>query len=207
VATYIWSPASGRYHDQDTGRFVSNLAINQAVDSVIAQAATHLAGLTQQLQSGAITLADWQAGMAQEIKLLHTGAAALGRGGWQQMSASDWGWTGQRIKQQYQYLTNFAHDIATGKQAMDGRLIARAMMYADATRSTQKEMQRRTGMLRGNLEERNVLGAAEHCAGCLSASGMGWVPIGTLPPIGARQCRSRCRCSIITREHTRLMAA
>jgi hypothetical protein len=137
--------------------------------------------------------------MAQEMKLLHVGAAGVGRGGWAQMSQSDWGWTGQRLRQQYGFLRNFAHDIATGKQPMDGRLLARAGMYAEAARATQREMQRRTGMLVGRSQERNVLGAAEHCGGCLDATARGWVPIGSLPPVGSRQCRSRCHCVIETR--------
>lgn len=196
---FVWSEGSQRYRDEATGRFVSTRAVNAAVDQVIQVGQDHMVALSQQLQAGAITLAQWQQGMANEMKLLHVGAAAVGRGGWDQMNPSDWGWTGQRLRTQYGYLRNFAHDIATGAQPMDGRLLNRAGMYAEAARSTQREMQRRTGSLIGRSQERNVLGAAEHCGGCLDATARGWVPIGSLPAIGARQCRSRCHCVIQTR--------
>ncbi len=195
----MWSAASQRYRDDATGRFVSQLAVNQAVDAVIKAGSQHMVAMTQALQTNQITLAEWQTQMATEIKMLHTGAAALGRGGWDQMTQSDWGWTGQRIRAQYGWLRNFAHDIATGHQPMDGRLLARAAMYAEATRATQREMQRFNASVIGRTQERNVLGSAEHCSGCVSATAMGWVPLGTLPAIGARNCRSRCRCTITTR--------
>ena len=137
--------------------------------------------------------------MADEMKMLHTGAAAVGRGGWTQMSQADWGWTGQRLRAQYGYLRNFANDIATGHQPMDGRLTARAQMYAEAARATQREMIRRTAISIGRQDERNHLGAADHCGGCVEATARGWVPIGTLPAVGSRTCRSRCHCWIETR--------
>jgi hypothetical protein len=206
--SFVWSAASQRYRDEATGRFVSQVAVNQAVDAVIKAGSQHMVTMTQALQTNQITLAEWQTQMATEIKMLHTGAAALGRGGWAQMTQSDWGWTGQRIRAQYGWLRNFAHDIAVGHQPMDGRLLARAAMYAEATRATQREMQRFNASVIGRTQERNVLGAAEHCGGCLSATARGWVPLGTLPAIGNRECRSRCRCSIVTRrEPEQLVAA
>lgn len=196
---FQYSPSSGRYFDTTTGRFVSNATVNAAVDQVISGAAERMVAMSQRLQEGAITLADWQTQMAAELKPLMVGASAIGRGGWAQMTQSDWGWTGQRMRVQYGYLRNFAHDIASGAQPMDGRLINRTAMYAEAARATQREMQRRTGQIYGRDQEKNVLGPAEHCPGCLDCTARGWVPIGTLPAVGARQCRSRCHCQIITR--------
>ena len=157
--------------------------------------------LTEQLQAGSLSLAQWQQRMADELKMLHTGAAALGRGGWSQMSQSDWGWTGQRIRTQYGYLRNFANDLATGHQAFDGRMVARAAMYAEAARPTHRAMQRRMAMTLGREQERNQLGAADrHCGQCLECSARGWVAIGTLPAPGSRSCMSNCHCSLVYRE-------
>ncbi len=129
------------------------------------------------MQEGTLTLAAWQEAMAGEMKPLHVGAAAMGRGGWQQMTYSDWGWTGHELRNQYGWLRNFAHDIATGKQPMDGRL-----------------------QQSGRTQELNQLGGSDrHCATCLGCTAQGWVPIGTLPRVGGRSCGTRCRCSILTR--------
>lgn len=196
---YLWSEDAQRFRDEATGRFVSDQAINQAVDAVILAASLRMVGITTDLQNGAITLAEWQQRIIAEMKPLHLGAAALGRGGWAQMGFSDYGWTGMMLRRQYGYLRNFAQDIATGRQPMDGRVIARVRLYASAARVTLREMQRRSGQLAGRMLERNQLGVAEHCRGCKYATSLGWVPIGTLTPIGARQCRTNCKCRIETK--------
>jgi len=187
---FVW------YRDS-LGHFVGQQAINQAVDQVIASTADTLRSLTGELQAGKITLADWQVSMAAQLKLLHLGAAMIGAGGRDQMTQSDWGWTGSQLKQQYAYLRSFANEIATGATPMDGRLVTRAALYAEAARGTQREMMRRVAIDNGREEERNQMGGSEHhCSECPSLSAMGWVPIGTLPPIGSRQCMGRCKCSL-----------
>lgn len=194
---FSWSESQQQYRDGTTGRFVPSQQITAAVDTVIQKAADDMAALTVRLQEGTMTLAEWQAAMMDELKPLLVGAAAMGRGGWAQMTQADFGWTGYVLRQQYVFLRNFAHDIATGKQPMDGRIVARARMYAGAVRFTFSEMKRRTATLIGLEQERNMLGAADrHCAACVSCSAQGWVPIGSLPSIGARTCMSNCRCSM-----------
>lgn len=196
---YQWSEARQHYL-YDSGKVVPQAVVNRALERVLINGANQMRALTEQLQAGTITLSTWQTSMAAEMKLLHTGAAALGRGGWQQMSQSDWGWTGAQLRRHYGFLRAFAQDIATGKQAYDGRMIARAAMYAEAARSTQREMQRRMGQKLGRTEERNQLGAADrHCSSCLGCTARGWVPIGSLPAVGSRSCLSHCHCSIQTR--------
>jgi hypothetical protein len=197
VAAAIVYDVSRMQYRNTLGHFVGQRKINQAVDAVIASGADTMRALTTQLQAGAISLADWQAGMMSQMKLLHLGAALVGRGGRGQMSQADWGWTGQRLRTQYAYLREFAHDIALGSTPMDGRLIARAAMYAEAARGTHQSMMRRVAMLNGREEERNYLGVAEqNCVECIDCTAQGWVDIGTLPPIGGRKCLARCHCTM-----------
>ena len=193
---FLWDDNLQRYRNE-RGHWVSQREINAAVDQVISATADRMRFLTGQLQANEITLADWQAGMISQVKLLHLGAAMIGRGGRAQMSQSDWGWTGQKIRQQYTFLREFAHDIATGETPMDGRLQARAAMYAAAARGTQRQMTGRVAMMNGKEQERNQLGGSDrHCGTCVSCSAQGWVSIGTLTPIGSRSCMSNCKCSM-----------
>ena len=46
----------------------------------------------------------------------------------------------------------------------------------------------------GMTEERRVTSDAENCDACLEAADRGWVPIGTLPPIGSLTCLANCLC-------------
>lgn len=57
------------------------------------------------------------------------------------------------------------------------------------------------------LLEETVLHASENCAQCVGLSGLGWVDVGSLPPIGSRRCLSRCRCTISRRKTLAIMEA
>ena len=155
--------------------------------------------LTQSLVDGRINVADWQAQMMQAIKSTHLVGLAAGNGGWNSLNQSDYGWAGQRIRQQYAYLRDFAGQLVSGKQPLNGTAVARAALYAEAARQTHRAVQRRAAQQRGMEQERNQLGAADHCGGCLNATSQGWVEIGTLTPCGSRQCMSRCHCVLIYR--------
>lgn len=191
---FVWSPESARYRDTSTGRFVPAAEVRGAVDAVIQATSERLQQITGGLQSGALTIEDWRALMAQEIKYLHLATGTAANGGWAQISQADFGWIGQRLRTQYQYLDGFAQDVASGKQAMDGTLAVRASLYAEASRATNREMERRQARLRGEQQEKSNLGAADHCSGCLSEAAKGWATLGSLIPVGSRTCMSRCHC-------------
>lgn len=196
---FRWTESASRYRDVQTGRFVPAAQVRSAVDAVIQASAARMQQITGGLQTGALTIEDWRGLMATEVKNLHLATASAAAGGWTQMSPASFGWTGQRIRTQYQFLDGFAQDIASGKQPLDGTLAVRASLYAEASRATNREMERRQARLRGEQQERNQLGAADHCPGCLDQTARGWQPIGTLTPVGSRTCMSRCHCVITFR--------
>lgn len=197
-----WNESAGRYIDLTTGRFVPFEQVNQALEMQIAVSESNITLATQRLQAGQINLAEWQLAMEQEIKTIHVASSASARGGWAQMTQADWGWTGQRVREQYEYLRRFADQIASGKQPLNGRVLVRANMYAQAGRSTFQEMRRRyVRIYKGATQEARVLEPnAEHCEeteerpGCLELAELGRQPIGTLPKIGQATCLTFCRC-------------
>ena len=191
---YTWDTRALRYREAASGRFVSQKAITGALNKVITASQGNVEGITQALMDGNITVAEWQTAMAREIKIMHTASTAAAKGGWAQMAQADWGKTGSLIKRQYEYLNSFAADIASGKQPLNGRVMQRARLYAQASRGSYEEMRRREFSNHGYIEERRVLTAAEHCNGCIEQAKRGWQPIGTLDPIGAEECRTNCQC-------------
>lgn len=194
--TFAFDPSTGRYRDLATGRLVLEQTARRALDQVLDAQATSMRALTQGLIDGGVSLADWQLQMMAMIKTGHLTGTSLAVGGWTQMDASDFGWTGQRIRSQYAYLRGFAADIAAGRQQLNGAALARVELYAHAARSTHRAAQQRMAKERGMEMERNQLGAADHCPGCLGETARGWQPIGTLIPCGSRQCLARCHCSL-----------
>lgn len=197
---YTFDPLRGRYRDE-RGRFVSESSIRAAVDAVVDESSKRAMALTAQLQAGRLSLADWQAAMMASIKQAHVAAGVAAAGGFEQMSPANYGYLGSRIRAQYEFLRNWAAELASGKAPLDGLLpTARAALYGQAARGTFEAARAREQILRGAVEQRNKLGKADHCAGCLEENGRGWVDAGELVPIGERLCKTRCRCTILYRQ-------
>ena len=62
---------------------------------------------------GALSPADFLRAMQEDIKLQTNTNAALAKGGWAQMTPSDWGSNGAQLRQEYANLRNFANEIAS----------------------------------------------------------------------------------------------
>ena len=191
---YRWNEAASRYIAEN-GRFVPRAIVDVALEQTIAGSQNEMVLLSERLQNGSLSVAEWRSAMGQQVKLLHTAEAALARGGWAQMTPSDWGWVGSQVKKQYQFLDKFAGQIASGKQPLNGRFFQRVRMYAAAGRGTFEEMRRRYMRIhKGAAEERRLLGIAEHCDDCVEYADRSWQPVGTLPAIGQSQCLTHCKC-------------
>jgi hypothetical protein len=201
TSAFGWNETAGRYINLSTGRFISPSEVRDALETVMDASAIRMNNITQQLVDGSVSMAEWQSTMMEQIKVAHTAAAASARGGWAQMSQSDWGAAGRMIRTQYEKLNGFAEQVASGKQKLNGQALMRADLYADAPRGTFEEMRRRyETMQNGAEEERRNLGEADHCDGCLDQAELGWQPVGTLDPIGGEECLTRCHCKFSYRK-------
>ncbi|OJW05785.1 MAG: hypothetical protein BGO39_04995 [Chloroflexi bacterium 54-19] len=192
---YRYNLASRRYVDAG-GRFVSGERVRQAVDQVVVRSNDQIQTTSRRLQSGEISLAQWQSQMMQQMKVLHVANGLAGLGGSKLASQADYGYIGQLVKQQYQYLNQFAKDIATGVQLLDKSFPSRVKLYAEAARGTYHSVQTRAERLAGRTQAKRVLGPADHCPGCVEQAGKGWQPIEEVAPIGSQQCLTNCHCSI-----------
>ena len=193
---YTYDRRIGRYRDRSTGRLLSDRVVRDGVDNLADMASRRMADYSRRLLDGGMSLADWQARMMADIKASHVAAGVAAHGGKAQMSQADWGRVGQRVRAEYGYLRGFAQDIAFGRQPLNGTLPARASQYGQASRVTYEHVKGGDDKARGMTVERNVLHGRDHCSLCPTLSEKGWVPIGTLPPIGSRPCRSLDRCTI-----------
>lgn len=193
---YEWSRKAARYRDPRTGRFITRNEVRGWVDKLVQQSQRRLATAADDLRNGRTSVGQWQKIMRDEIKQTQLAAEALVRGGWKQMTSRDFGRVGSRVREQFKYLDRFTREVESGKQASDGRLVQRAKSYAAAARVNFHESQTDQLAELGYSEEKNVLHVAEHCDDCVDQAALGWVPIGTLTPIGSRKCRVNDRCSV-----------
>lgn len=177
------------------GRAVPVETVRQGIEQVIARSGERVRALSARVASGNLDLATWQTSMVSELKALHVATATVAHGGQAQMSQADYGWTGQRLRTQYAYLRDFAEQIASGRQPLDGRVLSRAALYSEAARGTFEDMGARDQRRGGMQEERWLRRASESCGGCVDRAGQGWQPVGTLPAWGTQPCRVRCKCS------------
>lgn len=192
---YTWNEGAGRFVD-GRGRFVSERAVRSVIDDVADATSARMQAASEALLEGRMSLGAWQAEMQATIKLSHSAAAVIANGGAESMTFSAWGSVGQAVRSEYAYLRQFAEQVASGEQPLNGSLAARARQYGQAGRVTFERTYGRGQQQRGYLSCRNVLHPAEHCAVCRSEAARGWVPIGSLIPIGQRTCRSLDRCTI-----------
>ena len=195
MARFRFDEASGRYR-ASSGRFLPFSTVRSYLDRALDGHARAISGLTEQLRNRDITLGQWERLMRDEIKHIHVYSATLAKGGRMQLSQADYGRIGRQLREQYGFLREFADQVASGQQAVDGRLLSRARLYAQSGRVTFHLVERAEMEMRGFDLEENILAAAEHCAGCLTETARGRVPIGSLVPIGSRDCKSNDRCRV-----------
>lgn len=193
---YAWNDKAGRYVDQKSGQFVSHAAVRSDLDRVLDGITAKMDLVSRGLNNGVINLDQWQAQMMDLTKRVHLVSAAAQRGGWAQMTQADFGRVGQIVRREYGFLRNFAEQIASGKQPLDGNIARRARMYGQQARNTFYSFQKVEMERRGFDEERSVLNPADHCEQCKSEERKGFQPIGSMVPIGQRICRSNCKCSV-----------
>ena len=194
-STFSWNERAGRFRDA-SGRFVPEAKVRSGVDAVVDAASQRASNLAKDLREGRINLEQFRDGMFQAIKDVHIASALSAYGGKQAMNESKWGFVGSQIKAQYMYARGMLNDIISGKQAMNGRLDQRAIMYMEAARTTYETIRLREGLKRGVTQVRNILHAKESCDQCKGLTGDGWMDADKMIPIGARQCLSRCACTL-----------
>lgn len=201
---FVFRQSDGTYRTLDED-IVPSRVVRHAADEALSTSRERVEDLTRQLRDGDIRLQKWQREMMQEIKDANVNMGSLAKGGYDEMGQSDWGRVGNRVRQEYEYLRNFAQQIADGDIPLDGRAVNRAGMYVDSARQTHHRIERIEMQKRGYNQEKNILGIAEHCPECVELTTRGddgWVPTGTLPEVGNRLCLSNCKCQVIYRRTT-----
>jgi hypothetical protein len=98
--------------------------------------------LTEKMYIGDVTIGGYEETMRAMIRELHSAVASIAKGGWDNMTQSDWGKIGAPVKRQYRYLHGFMQDISDNRENIPlGTIQRRARMYGDAAGSMTNEMQ------------------------------------------------------------------
>jgi hypothetical protein len=179
---------------------VPQATVRNALDASLVRAEARARTYADQLRRGEMSLGQWEQSMRVLVKDVHIFSVAGSVGGWGQLGPAEFGRIGQIVRGQYEFLYQFAGDIASGKQGLGGSFTNRALLYVQAGRTSAEAQQAVSDADAGYDEESNLLDdRARHCDECPELSRLGWVAIGVLPLPGRRECFTRCRCKILRR--------
>lgn len=190
-----WNAVAGRFRDA-LGRFVSFADVDEALTVALASASAEALASTAALRAGTLPLAAWQRSMQEAIKATHLVSASLAHGGLNRIDGAALARIRATIRAEFGYLDVLARQVAAGTQPLDGRLAARARMYLRAGRMTFTTERREVLRADGFDQERNRKGTLDNCDGCVRETARGWVPLGSLVPVGTRDCKRNCRCRV-----------
>ena len=200
LPSYRWNQAAGRYISSN-GQFVSQTTIRTELDKALDNVTDRLVSLSGQFRSGAIDGRTWQIESMSLIKQAHLIGGAMEKGGWANMTSSDFGRIGQIVRQEYAWFNNLVGQLESGQQRLDGTLDSRMRLYGQAGRGTYHKFEREDRFTQGYDEERRILHGRDNCKaskrpGCLDEAAKGWQVIGQMTPVGSCTCLSNCRCSV-----------
>lgn len=202
-ARIAWDARTRRYIYTANGYRIPPIEIrNRIIEPFLANVRFAMRFVSARLQSGEITLIEWQREMYNLTKYSQLAAALIANGGARNSTQTDYAAIAALILALLLFLQAFVLDIETGKQLLNGTLLTRGDLYANAGRDAYEEMGRYGERLYlGSTMERRVLDpGAHHChtiddwTGCPELAELGWRPIGTLPRLYDTPCRTNCRC-------------
>lgn len=203
----LYNPEDNKYYSIPSGRPITNKQLRSAIMRVSNEASVRMKKETQQLIAGAIILSVWYMRMRNLMKALYKTVWLVSIGGFLFDDDLQRNAFYAFILLQFGYLDNFASQIESGEQALNGMAMTRAGMYGKHGNTEWLNIKLDKGKRMGRTEGRRILGPNEnHCTdrehpesgrpGCLELAGLGWIPIGQIVPLGGAICYDNCLCDL-----------
>lgn len=198
---YRYNTAAGRYIGTN-GQFIGQQTIRGELDKALDNATERLVSLARDFRTGVIDGRTFQVESMSLIKQVHLIGGALEKGGWANMTQSDFGRIGQIVRGEYAYFNNLIKQIESGQQRLDGTLDSRMRLYGQAGRGTYHTFERESRAIQGYDEVKRILHGRDNCKaskrpGCIEEAARGFVPLDQMVMIGDTTCLSNCRCSLV----------
>jgi len=193
LALLLWDAQQAAYQREQ--RAVERATLITLLESRIASGWNGIDNLIPGLAGGQVGVAAWQEAFFVELRRAHFEMYALGRGGWSNMTAADWLTVDQKLRAEWDFLQQFARQIANGELSA-AQIRARMRQYESGIWSSFHKGETQAFIDAGFTEERRVLNPAEHCVDCVGWAAQGWQTIGSLPAPGEQSaCGHNCKCN------------
>lgn len=203
MADYRWEfdESAHRFRDTKTGQFLSAREAIGLRDDSLERRATDVDTLASTLGKGDVSVQAWEAAMRDVVRDTFAAQYAYGRGGLNAMTTDDWQAINDLADAQSRYLRSFAQDVAAGRLS-EAKISARSVLYLQSSRQAYGrglaaswgiELPAYPGDGSSECKARDKchweisetddeihatwkLGAAEHCATCVSRASA-WAPL------------------------------
>lgn len=191
---FWWDEARQVYVFKSNGAVVTKKAVGSLIDTYANVASPLAKDAARALIAGEIDVFSFETEMRALIKEVHLSAAVAAEGGWNNLTHSDWGYSGYKIRTQYDALTSMIDGIIDGRVPINGRIEVASDAFMKKAFATYSDMTRRSASRSGEFNEEIRIAQPGACDGCAEVADA-WVPIGTLPGIGdIGDCYQNCRC-------------
>lgn len=205
-AGYKYDPSTGKFYRVGSKAVITETQLRTAVKRVSDQAALRMRKETQQLIAGAVLLTVWYTGMRSLMNALYRTIFTLSIGGFAFEDEAARNLFYVLVLSQFSWLDNFAAQVKSGAQVLNGSALTRAGMYGTYGNGFHQNIKLYNAQANGYSEARRILGPAEdHCQddgirqGCQELARKGWISLGDMVPIGDATCYSNCLCRILYR--------
>lgn len=169
---------------------VKRQAIQDLLRTVVAGSERRLGLLGSLYADGTLTGRQFYELMAREVKLGTNVATALAKGGWQNVTQTEWGANGAQCRAEYGRLREFVRAVENGELSA-AQIEARAKLYANTAYGRYWEIEQAAQRARGKTKMRILtVGDDRVCPECVAEEARGWQAIGNWQvPLHAG-----CRC-------------
>lgn len=203
VSGYVYDQDRRVFVNTDTGKDVTDEQLIRYVRKISDESSRRMKKSTQQLIAGIIILNVWYSRMRDLMRALYKTVWLLAIGGFVFDDDASRNLFYLFVLIQFNYLDNFAEQLNTGEQAMDGRAMTRAGLYGSYGNGLHQNIELSQAELRGRTAAIRILGDNEnHCEddgerpGCVDLALQGWISVREMIPIGDAACYTSCHCRI-----------
>lgn len=168
-----------------------------SLETLLLSTRSALLTLAKSFVNGNVTLREWYRRFRNRLIASHTAGTIVYYTG-PEIEPADLATLGILVGVQDGHLRRFRDSLDRPFGQADRVNYGRVAMYAYAVWSVAMGVEQQAKRRDGFTEAMRILGAADHCTGCVATAGI-WFPIDSCPPIGSQQCMSYCHCRIAYR--------
>jgi len=165
--------------------------------------------LMSDLMNKQITPQEWYAETTRLMKLSYLASVTVARGTNEPMDEEENNYWLLLLLLLFLKLNSFVEALANEEIPLNLKIPIYAGLRGGASRSVYENWKLFQATRGGYDEGRRILSPAEHCEesvthpGCIEEAGRGWVPIGSIIPLGQCTCRDNCKCYLQFRKTRR----